>query len=169
MNPHPKQNKMKTNFVHRIGTSALLLASILIWSSCTKDEGMPTNSNLYMLSGNGNGSQVVPSVSSSGSATISGSYNPTSRLLKYTSTWSGLSGTPTSSGFYSGLTGMNGTAAGMPWAIAEGSPGSGTFTGSVYLTPEQANELTTGGWYYSFSTASHPDGEVRGQITAVQE
>lgn len=160
---------MKTKNLHPSAPGVLVIAIMLALFSCSKNETLPNNSNLFMISGQANGSQVVPTVNSTGAATITGDYNPTSRLLKFTTTWSGLSGIPTVSGFYSGAAGINGTPAGMPWSLNEGSGASGSYNSSVYLTPEQANELTSGNWYYAFSTASNPDGEVRGQITAIRE
>jgi hypothetical protein len=123
---------------------------------------------LYTLSGDANGGQVVPAVSSGGSATISGTYNPTSRLLNYTTGWNGLSGAPIAAGFYAGPAGANGMISGMPWTLSDGSTATGKLSGSIYLTPEQAAELTSGGWYYSIGTNNFPNGEIRGQITAIQ-
>jgi hypothetical protein len=159
---------MKTRY--SILISSLLLASMISWTACSKNnEGMSTRSNLYTISGNAEGAQVVPAIGGPGSATIAGTYNPTSRLLSYSSTWTGLSGAPSSAAFYAGGTGVNGIAASMPWAITGDATTSGTINGSLYLTSEQATELTSGGWYYLFGTATNPDGEVRGQISASQE
>jgi hypothetical protein len=155
---------MKT--IKLLGT--LLLASLVI-SSCSKDNSGFPGSNLYTLSGDANGSQVVPATTANGSATFSGTFNPTSRLLNYTAGWNGLSGAPVTAGFYTGSAGVNGTASGMPWTLGEGTAATGKISGSVYLTPEQASELTSGLWYYSFGTGNYPEGEIRGQITAVQQ
>ncbi len=150
--------------------NALLLASIIAATGCSKNnEGMSTASNLFSIHGDAEGAQVVPAVNGNGTASISGTYNPTSRLLRYQAAWSRLSGAPTSAAFYSGAVGVNGTAASLAWSISESASGTGNISDSLYLTPEQAIELTSGGWYYSFGTAANPGGEVRGQISATRE
>jgi hypothetical protein len=163
-----QMNIMKTALTPTRTVCTLLLAS-MISISCSKNTGSLPGNNLYTLSGTANGNQVVPAVNGSGSATITGSYNPTSRLLTYTAGWTSLSGAPVTAGFYAGPAGTNGTLSGMPWTINEGTTGTGQINGSVYLTPEQAAELTSGGWYYSLGTNNFPGGEVRGQITAQQQ
>jgi hypothetical protein len=137
-------------------------------AGCKKDSATPTNAS-YNISGNANGSQVVPAVSGSGTGTITGTYNPNTRLLTYTSNWSGLTGAPSSGGFYTGASGSSGTAMGTPWTIASGSTGTGTTTGTMTLTEAQASSLMNGNVYYSYGTAANPGGEVRGQVTASKQ
>jgi hypothetical protein len=110
----------------------------------------------------------VPAVSGTGTGTITGTYDPNTQLFTYTTNWNGLTGAPTSGGFYSGASGTTGTAVGTPWTFASGTTGTGTQSGTMTLTSAQAAQLTSGGWYYSYGTTAHPGGEVRGQITATQ-
>jgi hypothetical protein len=140
----------------------------LLSAGCKKDSATPTNAS-YNISGNANGSQVVPAVSGSGTGTITGTYNPNTRLLTYTSNWNGLTGAPTSGGFYTGASGSSGTAMGTPWTIASGSTGTGTTTGTMTLTEAQASSLMNGNVYYSYGTTANPGGEVRGQVTASRQ
>src|SRR5690349_756831 len=151
-----------------IGFSAL---AITITSCRDDDDNNPINKKSYTISGNASNSQTVPALSDttlSGSGTISGSYNPNTHVLTYTSNWTGLSGAPTSAGFYNGASGSTGTAVGAPWTIAVGSTGTGSTTGTMTLTEAQAAQLTSGNWYYSYATAANAGGEIRGQITAEQ-
>lgn len=142
----------------------------MVMTSCDNDDDTnnQTNNKPYNLSGNASGSQVVPSVNGTGSGTISGTYDPSTRQLQYTSNWSGLTGAPTSGGFYSGASGSAGTAVGSPWTFASGSTDTGSNSGTITLTEEQAQQLTSGGIYYSYGTTANPNGEVRGQITAAR-
>jgi hypothetical protein len=137
-------------------------------SSCDKDDDDNDNNRSYTVSGNANGTQMVPSVTGNGTGTITGTYDPNTRMMTYTSAWTGLSGAPTSAGFYNGASGVSGTAVGTPWALGTGLTGTGNFSGSMTLTSEQADQLTAGNWYYSYSTAGNTGGEVRGQITATR-
>jgi hypothetical protein len=146
--------------------SMLLVSSAMV--ACDDDDEGKTNNSNYTISGDASGSQMVPSVSGTGTGTISGTYNPSTRQLQYTSNWNGLTGAPTSGGFYSGAAGSAGSAVGTPWTFASGSTGTGSTSGTMTLTDEQAQQFTNGNWYYSYGTSANPGGEVRGQITATR-
>ncbi|MGZ3879826.1 MAG: CHRD domain-containing protein [Flavisolibacter sp.] len=145
--------------------SSIVVMSALVFTSCKKDKNNST-SQTYAISGTASGSQMVPSVSGNGSATITGTYDPNTRVLTYTTSWTGLSGAPTSGGFYSGASGSNGTLVGSSWTLGTGLSSAGTFSGTTTLTADQASQLTSGNWYYTLGTANNPTGEVRGQIIA---
>lgn len=151
----------------RIVLTAIVLfifSSMMI--SCNEDES-PDN-KAYTLSGNASGSQVVPGVPGTGVGTMSGTYNPQTGVLTYSSTWTGLTGAPNAGGFYNAAAGTNGTAVGDPFTIAGGAYTSGSANGTMTLTDEQANQLISGNWYYTYKTVAYPDGEVRGQVTATR-
>jgi hypothetical protein len=164
--------KTKRNFVRKITmvTSIALLSAFAFGiSSCDKDDDDDNNNmRTYAISGNASGTQMVPSVAGSGTGTISGTYDPNTRMLTYTTGWTGLSGAPTSGGFYYGASGVNGTAVGSPWTLGTGLTGTGTMNGTMTLSAEQGDQLTNGNWYYSYGTSANPTGEVRGQITATR-
>lgn len=144
-----------------------IAACALLITSCDKDDDDDNNANnnMFTLSGNASGSQVVPAVTTNGTGTITGTYNANTNMLTYTTNWSNLSGAPTSAGFYSGASGSAGTAAGSSWTLGTGLTGTGNFSGTMMLTDDQENQLRAGNWYYSLGTASNTNGEVRGQIT----
>jgi hypothetical protein len=145
----------------------LLFFGVTLATACKKDSGN-NNTQPYTLSGNANGSQVVPSNTGTGTGTITGNYNPTTGTLSYTSTWTGLSGAPTSGGFYSGAAGTAGMAIGSPFSLGTTPGNSGSTSGTMTLTSDQANQLIAGNWYYSYSTSIYPGGEVRGQISVTR-
>ena len=145
--------------------SAIIVSAMLL-ASCKKDDNNNKNPSSYTISGNASGSQMVPAVSGNGTATMTGTYNPSTRVLTYNTNWTGLSGAPTSGGFYSGASGSNGTLVGSSWSLGSGLSSAGTFSGQTTLTADQATQLTSGNWYYTLGTASNANGEVRGQITA---
>lgn len=160
---------MKTRkFLGKGLVTALVMSSAILFASCDKDDDDNTPMRTYNISGNASGSQMVPSVTGTGTGSISGTYNPNNHTLTYTSNWNGLTGAPTAGGLYSGASGTNGTAVGTGWTFPGGSTGTGSYNGTMTLTDAQANELTSGNWYYTYSTATNPTGEVRGQITATQ-
>ncbi|HEX2535978.1 MAG TPA: CHRD domain-containing protein [Chitinophagaceae bacterium] len=144
-----------------------LLGAFALVSCGREDEGLIDEIN-YTLSGNATGAQMVPAVTGNGTGTFTGSYNPGTMVMTYTTNWSNLSGAPTSGGFYAGASGAAGTAVGSPWTMGGNLTGTGMHSGTMTLTADQANQLLNGGWYYSMGTGTNPGGEVRGQITATR-
>lgn len=121
---------------------------------------------MYTISGSASGTQMVPPVSGSGTAAISGTYNVNTGQLNYTTTWSNLTGAPTLGAFYTGATGVNGTIVGSAWTLGSGLTGTGSLSNTITLTSDQAAQLIAGNWYYVLGTSANATGEVRGQITA---
>lgn len=79
------------------GVRAMLMAVAIATMSagsfsCDDKDDSPAQQANYTFSGNASGSQVVPSVAGTGTGTITGTYNPNTRVLNYTNTWSGLTG-----------------------------------------------------------------------------
>lgn len=147
-------------------TSTVALGALIL-SSCGKENNdTRANSNMYTVSGNASGSQMVPAVSGNGSATLTGTFNSNTRLLTYTTNWTGLSGAPTSGGFYAGASGTNGTLIDSTWHLGTGLSSAGTFSSQVTLTPDQATMLRNGNLYYTIGTAANTSGEIRGQLSA---
>lgn len=145
---------------------AVVVSTGIMVSCDDDDDKKPQTRANYTISGNASGSQVVPAVEVDGTGTITGTYNPNTRVLTYTNTWAGLSGAPTGGGFYNGASGSTGTAVGTPWTYDETATGTGTYNGTMTLTQAQADQLIAGNWYYGYNTAEYTGGEVRGQITA---
>lgn len=157
---------MKEGLIYsRVMAICLSFLMLFAFVRCDDDDDDNATIKTYSISGDASGSQMVPAISGSGTATITGTYNSKTRELNYNSNWVGLSGAPTSGGFYTGAAGSSGVAVGTPWTIAAGATGTGNTTGTVTLTQEQASALLDGNWYYSYATSANPGGEVRGQIT----
>ena len=142
-----------------------VLCSAVIIAGCDKDNDDDDMNRTYTISGNASGDQMVPAVTGAGSGTINGTYNTSTRQLNYTSNWNGLTGVPTAGGFYYGSSGTTGTSVSTPWTFPVDATVTGSTTGTITLTPEEAAELLAGNWYYAYSTTANPAGEIRGQIT----
>lgn len=149
-----------------MSAAAFLFFAVFALTGCKKDKNDEPDNRPYTLTGNATGDQVVPAVTGEGTGTFTGTYHPDTRKLTYTTTWNGLSGAPTSGGFYTGARGAAGTAAGDPWTIGSGWTGAGTTTGEMTLTSQQGSDLINGNMYYSLGTAENTAGEIRGQISA---
>ena len=107
------------------------------------------------------GSGEVPAVMTDATGTVEATLTPTSNVLTWKISCSGLSGGATAAHFH-GPT-MAGQNAGVVVPIT-GSLAS-PVAGSAVLTPSQAADLSAGKWCVNVHTAANPGGEIRGQIS----
>ena len=134
----------------------LALATIGLLASCSKKEApnpAPTTTNLTATI---NGAQQVPANNSTATGTFTGTYVSTSKQLTYTVTYQGL--TPTIAHIHTGAPGATGSVA-IPFDNLA-SP----ITGTVTLTPEQADNLLNNRMYVNIHTSAFGNGEIRGDI-----
>lgn len=159
---------MKTKMsLMKPGLSVTVLAVSMLFATVTKAQQPVANQQgTYSITGNATAGQLVPAGTATGTGTITGTYDPSTHLLNYTSTWDNLSGAPSSAGFYNGASGANGKILGDPWSLGSNVSKSGNTSGKVTLTDEQASSLLAGNWYYTYATSTATDGEIRGQIVA---
>ena len=111
------------------------------------------------------GAQEVPAVSPSGSGTLDVSYDKSTKTLRYSATWTGMTDSVTMMHFHGPA--EKGVNAGVVFPIHEFTPGtSGTANGTVKLDEVKLKEadLLGGKWYYNIHTKTHPAGEIRGQV-----
>jgi hypothetical protein len=107
------------------------------------------------------GTQEVPAVATAGSGTAHFDLDPASRVLRWSVTYSGLSG-PVTAAHVHGPAGP-GHNAGVLIPFT-GSLQASPITGEARITPEQHTQLSSGQWYVNLHSARHPGGEIRGQI-----
>jgi hypothetical protein len=162
--------KTRRNLVSRVlFISCLVFLSALAFTSCDKKNEDKNNNAMFTINGNASSSQVVPPVTASGTATITGTYNSGNGQMITTTNWTNLSGAPITGGFYMGAAGANGSLIGDLWSLGTGLTATGTFSDTTTLTSDQATALKSGNLYYSLATAANPNGEVRGQLTATPQ
>jgi len=136
----------------------LALATIGLLASCSKkEEAVPAPAPTITLSATINGAQQVPANNSTATGTFAGTYVSSSKQLTYTVTYQGL--TPSVAHIHTGAPGATGTVA-VPFANLT-SP----ITGTVTLSPEQADNLLNNRMYVNIHTAgTYSGGEIRGDI-----
>lgn len=145
--------------------ASLAFASVLFFTSCTKDDEAST-AITFSLSGTASGSQAVPASSNqNGSGSFSGTYNQSTKVMTYTTSWTNLSGAPISGGLFAGAVGQIGTSI-STWTLGTGLNASGSFSATTTLNAEQEAQLLAGNAYYVLATTANASGEIRGQITA---
>ena len=108
------------------------------------------------------GTSEVPPNDSAGTGTVEVTFDTESMVFNWTVTYDGLTG-PAAAAHYHGPA-AEGENAG-PVVPIEGDLAS-PIEGSATLTDEQATQLQDGMWYFNIHTEQHPDGELRGQLTA---
>ena len=139
----------------------VLLSTLVLTVGCDKDDEEKTQ---FQLSATADGAQEVPSVTTNGSGTASGSYDKNTNLLTYTVTWKDLSGPATMMHFHGPA--AIGESAGVALPIEGFTAGiQGSHSGTATLTEAQETDLLAGKWYYNVHTDLHKPGEVRGQLS----
>lgn len=133
---------------------ALAVASLA--SACKKEDSTPAN---MQVTGTLSGSNEVPTVTTSATGNVSGSYAPGTKVLTYTVTYTGLA--PTAGHLHLGAPGSNGAVA-IPFASVATSP----ITGTATLTQDQADALLAGNMYANLHTTANPGGEIRANVVA---
>jgi hypothetical protein len=113
------------------------------------------------LTGEAKGSNEVPPLQSLASGKAVATYDPATRTLSWTITYSGFSTRPTAMHFHGPADSTRNAG------IAVLIPGNldSPINGSAVLTESQAADLLAGRWYLNIHTAAHPAGELRAQMT----
>lgn len=106
------------------------------------------------------GASEVPPNHSSGTGTVTATFDTSTKELSWKGEYSGLSGPATAAHFHGPA--EPGKNAGVAVAI---KPSTSPFAGSAKLTDAQAADVLAGRWYVNVHTKANPGGEVRGQLT----
>lgn len=108
-----------------------------------------------------NGASEVPANDTQGTGTLEADFDAASRTLRYTVTYSGLTG-PAVAAHFHGPAAADANAPPIIMIKDLSSP----IKGSATLTGDQATDLLDGKWYFNLHTAAHAPGEIRGQLPA---
>ena len=150
-------------------TLFVLLATCLITTSvmltaCDKDDDDNNNNAMYTLSGNAAGSQEIPTNATTGTATLTGTYDAGTNSLSYTINWTGLTGVATVAHFH-GPASTTETANPMVDITIVTNGVNGNASGTVTVSDAFETALLSGKIYYNVHTALNPNGEIRSQVT----
>lgn len=108
------------------------------------------------------GSEVPPNTTT-GSGTVTATFDPATKTLTWEGSFSGLSGPATAAHFHAPA--EVGKNAGVAiWISEKGKPLTSPFKGSATLTDGQVSDLQNGLMYANVHTAVNPGGELRGQM-----
>ncbi len=104
----------------------------------------------------------TPPTTSTGTGEVTATYDPSTKMLNWTITYSGLTGPATAAHFH----GPAKEGASAPPVVAIKGDLASPIKGMATLTDQQAKDLQAGLWYFNVHTAKFPNGELRGQLTA---
>ncbi|MBV6303698.1 CHRD domain-containing protein [Candidimonas humi] len=109
------------------------------------------------------GAQQVPPVQTQGSGKADLTYDPSTRVVTWTITFSGLSSPATMAHFHGPA--AEGKNAGVKvWLSHKGSAVTSPVKGEATLSTQDAQEFAAGQFYINVHTKDHPSGEIRGQV-----
>ncbi|HXZ02983.1 MAG TPA: CHRD domain-containing protein [Stellaceae bacterium] len=110
-----------------------------------------------------NAQQEVPPTDSKGTGTGEFKFDPATKQLSWTISYSGLSG-PAGAAHIHGPAAA-GANAGVEVNLSPNGAPANPITGTATLTDAQVADLTSGKDYVNIHTAANKGGEIRGQIT----
>ena len=133
--------------------SAMLVAASALYAPVATSAEINLTSQLTTA-------QEVPAVQGAGKGQLRATLDTSTSQLRWTVTYTGLSG-PVTAGHFHGPASKSDNA-----AVAVGFKGNmdSPITGETTLTPTQMGELMAGKWYVNLHTAMNPKGEIRGQV-----
>ncbi|MGZ5287534.1 MAG: CHRD domain-containing protein [Flavisolibacter sp.] len=148
-------------------TPALIVCLSTAWMGCDNDNDDDDNS--YTVSATLNTAQEVPvlAVPSTGSGTLTGTYDINSNILQYNVSWQGLTAMASAAHFH-GPALPGATASPVVTLTMTNNGVAGTSTGNATLTDAQEQDLLAGRWYVNVHTPNNPPGEIRGQVSATK-
>jgi hypothetical protein len=151
--------------IARTTLAAALLANLLWLCACSMTTPASSASASMAVTAQLTGaSEVPPPLATRGSGSVEGTMDGRTQLLRWTVTYTGLSGPVTAAHFHGpSLVGQN-AAVVLPIEGNLASP----IKGEATLSAAQAADLMAGRWYVNLHTAANPNGEVRGQVAVLQ-
>jgi hypothetical protein len=147
---------MNLSISRRIVILAACVTAVATWTVASK--AAPVSFKVAMT-----GAQEVPPVETPGSGTVDLTYDPATRMLTWSVSFSGLPAPATMAHFHGpAAAGANGPV--TIWVGTKGVAPESPTKGEATLTPEQAEQFAAGNWYVNVHTSAHPAGEIRGQV-----
>ncbi len=154
---------MKTMMHVSLGRTLCCAAAFaLLLGSCKKDDDDKNKKVVFY--GTLSGDAENPPVSTSGTGTVTATYDPATKTVAYTFSWNNLSGPATGMHFHKGAVGVNGPVV-IP---VTGFPpqASGEVSGTSPALPDSlVTAFMTGNMYANIHTDAHKGGEIRTQMT----
>jgi hypothetical protein len=140
---------------HRISTSLAVLLGLAAFS----DSGAWAAGERITYRAPLTGGSEVPATQSPGKGEVTATFDPATKRLIWTGTYSGLTGPVTAAHFHGPA--KPGENAGV---LVPVTASSSPFSGEATLDDAKAADLEAGRLYFNLHTAANPKGEIRGQV-----
>lgn len=154
-------------FMNRILSTLLLATGLLAATACSddnKDMPAPALPALPAVSGSFSGAQEVPAVTTAATGSFTGTFDKTTRELRYTVTFTGL--TPAAGHLHLGAPGaIGGVFQTFQFNNAASTGFESPIVATTTLSPAQAASLLGNGVYANLHTPANPGGEIRANLT----
>jgi hypothetical protein len=146
----------------RILSSLVLLAVLsTTFYACKKDEV----SNLMTISATLSGAGEVPAVTTTGTGTLTGTYDKDTKIITFNIQWR-VEGTMLTGMHFHGPATVTENAAVVIGFTGYSTANSGTFAGTLpALTAAQEADFLAGKWYLNIHSDKSRSGEIRGQVS----
>lgn len=133
----------------------VMVASLVAFSTLVLAQAPNTATLLARLSG----ASSVPPNDSNATGSMQATLDKQTRVLNWTLSTNGLSGTAVGASFHGPAMPGENAAVAVPLSI-----GKAVDAGIVTLTSSQVDDVMAGRWYVNVMTAANPQGEIRGQV-----
>ncbi|KWD76859.1 CHRD domain-containing protein [Burkholderia ubonensis] len=139
--------------------ASVVLAGLACAGAMTLAQAAPMSFSVPLA-----GSQEVPPVQTQGTGTADLTYDPDTRVVKWTVTFNGLSSAAIMAHFH-GPAPVGKNASPLVWLSQKGAMSAESpLTGQATLSPSDAQAFLAGNLYVNVHTKDHPAGEIRGQV-----
>ncbi len=106
------------------------------------------------------GAEETPPNDTTGTGSLTGTYDTDTKKLTWSVSYSGLTGPATAAHFH----GPAGPGKAAPVEVPAPNADKSPIDGSATLTDAQAKDLLDGNLYFNIHTAANKGGEIRGQV-----
>ncbi|MEI8029791.1 MAG: CHRD domain-containing protein [Comamonadaceae bacterium] len=140
-----------------VDPTCLIIAVVIALTGCST---LQPDAHLAAFSTQMTGMNQLPPVATPASGQLFAVLNKNTRLFRWKLSFTGLRGSASAGHFHGpAVVGANATS-----VLAFKAPVKSPLEGQATLTSVQAADLMAGKWYADIHTASHPGGEIRGQL-----
>ncbi len=148
------------NLTRILFSLTLLVAFSALFFACKKDEV----SSMMTISATLSGAAEVPAVTTTGSGSLTGTYDKDTKIITFNIQWR-LEGTTLRAMHFHGPASTTENAGIAIGFSGFSSSNTGTFAGALpALTAAQEADFLAGKWYLNLHSDKSPSGELRGQV-----
>jgi len=141
-----------------------LFIAITLITTGLSSSNQPAFGAVFQCSATLDASNEVPPSASTGTGTMTGTFDDNTGLLSWNISWSGLTGSPTFIFFHGPATAAQNAGA----QVNAGIPPTPNI-GNALINAGQETDLLNGLWYINIHTTAIGAGEIRGQVNCVPD